>query len=218
MKNICYIIGANNANDVDLHPTKDDYVIAADAGYTYVNQLSVNADLVVGDFDSLGKRPDHPNIVEHPSEKDDTDMMLAIKEGLKRGYRTFVLYGGLGGQLDHTYANIQALAYLAEHDAAGYLLGDGLAITAIKNNRMHFDSNQKGMVSIFCNGKDAHGVNLKGLKFELTDALLTASMPLGVRNEFIGNNSEISVIDGVLVIMWHENPTSVIGNIKEATV
>lgn len=218
MKNICYIIGASKANNIELHPKKDDYVIAADAGYTYVNQLSVNADLVVGDFDSLGRKPDHPNIVEHPSEKDDTDMMLAIKEGLKRGYRTFVLYGGLGGQLDHTYANIQALAYLAEHDAVGYLLANGLAITAIKNSSMRFDSCQKGIVSIFCNGKDAHGVNLKGLKFELTDALLTASMPLGVRNEFMGKTSEISVNDGVLVIMWHENPTAVIGNIKEAMV
>ena len=54
-------------------------------------------DLVVGDFDSLGRRPSHPNVIQLPSAKDDTDMVYALREGLDRGFRRFVLLGGVGG-------------------------------------------------------------------------------------------------------------------------
>ncbi len=74
----------------------------------------------------------------YPPEKDDTDMMLAIKLGLSRGYREFAIYGGLGGRLDHTIANIQALTYLAGEGASGILYGDSYALTVIKDSSLPF--------------------------------------------------------------------------------
>ena len=44
-------------------------------------------------------------------EKDDSDMMLAVKEGIARGYEDFVLLGATGGRFDHTLANLQTVAY-----------------------------------------------------------------------------------------------------------
>ncbi|MCR5262595.1 MAG: thiamine diphosphokinase, partial [Clostridiales bacterium] len=72
-----------------------DLVIAADAGYLYFNGKDIAPDLIVGDFDSLGEAPSGDNVVRHPVIKDDTDMMLAVKIGLERGYRIFMLYGGI---------------------------------------------------------------------------------------------------------------------------
>lgn len=210
MKHICYIIGAGNVDGIKLNPGKDDFVIAADAGFASLENMSVKSDLVVGDFDSLGKIPVHEHIVRHPAEKDDTDMMLAVKEGLKRNYKTFVIYGGLGGRLDHTYANIQTVSYLAEQGAVGYLLGEGLAITAIKNDLMKFDKNHNGVISVFCNGDTAKGVYLTGLKYPLNNAILTCNIPLGVSNEFIGVDSSVNVKDGTLIIMWHEEASDLI--------
>ena len=40
--------------------------------------------------------PNFARIRRVPVEKDDTDMMLAIKEGLGRGETEFHLYGGMG--------------------------------------------------------------------------------------------------------------------------
>lgn len=53
---------------------------------------------MLGDFDSLGKAPKHPNVLQLPVEKDDTDTMFALKLGLEKGYRRFYIYGGLGGK------------------------------------------------------------------------------------------------------------------------
>jgi thiamine pyrophosphokinase len=214
MKGICYIIGAGSVDDCTIEPKDIDFVIAADAGYAHLSKLSIVADLVVGDFDSLGKRPNHPNIIEHPAEKDETDMMLAIGEGLHRGYKTFVILGGLGGRLDHTYANIQALTYLSEKNARGYLLGGDQAITVIKNGTIRFDDEKRGVISVFCSGDKASGVDLKGLKYPLSNATLSCCNPLGVSNEFTGERSEVSVRDGTLIVMWHDNACDLIDNIS----
>lgn len=215
MKGICYIIGAGLIDDFVIEPSDIDFVIAADGGYLHLAKLLVVADLVVGDFDSLGSKPNHPNILEYPKEKDQTDMLLAIDEGLHRDYRTFILLGGLGGRLDHTYANIQALSYITHHNARGYLLGAGTAVTVIKDGSISFDNGKEGIISVFSCGDTAQGVTLRGLKYELNDAELKGSYPLGVSNAFIGVKSEISVTNGSLVIMWQETAADVIDNLKE---
>lgn len=215
MKGICYIIGAGMIDTLTLEPSEQDFVIAADAGYLYLKDLAVVADLVVGDFDSLGQKPNHPNILIYPKEKNQTDMMIAVDEGFKRSYTTFVLLGGLGGRLDHTFANLQTLIYIASRGACGYLLGNGTAVTVIKNGSLRFDNEKTGIVSVFCCGDSAAGVSIRGLKYPLDNYTLTMLDPLGVSNEFIGAPSEISVSDGSIAVMWEENASDVIDNLKE---
>ena len=105
-------------------PAPEDTVIAADGGWRICREEGIVPDLLLGDFDSLHTVPDFGHIRRVPVEKDDTDMMLAIKEGLARGETDFRLYGGVGGRTDHTIANLQGLLYLAERGAQGWLYGD----------------------------------------------------------------------------------------------
>mgnify|MGYP001405514788 FL=1 len=73
LENICYIVGAASLDGVRLSPRPGDYVIAADGGYRTLKARGIEPDFVMGDFDSLGYRPDHPNVETHPVMKDDTD-------------------------------------------------------------------------------------------------------------------------------------------------
>ena len=123
MDGICYIVGSRPPGEIALARGRAALVIAADGGLRHLEAQGLTADLIVGDFDSLGRVPEGDNILRHPVEKDDTDMLLAVRTGLDRGYRVFVLYGGLGGRLDHTYANLQVLNFLASRGASGGLLG-----------------------------------------------------------------------------------------------
>ena len=116
----CYIFGAGDFDGLEERPGAEDYVIAADGGYTACRRAGVEPQLLLGDFDSLAEVPALPHVERVPVEKDDTDMMLAVKRGLERGETLFHLYGGMGGQrTDHTVANLQALLYLADHGADG---------------------------------------------------------------------------------------------------
>jgi len=202
---ICYIVGAGHFENVKINPSSGDYIIAADKGFSYLKEIMIKPDIVIGDFDSLDTIPNNENIVQYPIEKDETDMMLAIKAGLDLGYKTFLIYGGLGGRLDHTFANIQILIYLSIKGARGYLLDGDRIVTAITNEHLLFNTERKGIISVFSAGDIARGVSLKGLKYRLENAVLTKDMPLGVSNEFIESESCISVEEGTLIVMWTDN-------------
>lgn len=197
---ICYVVGAGECDRLLLNLKKEDFVIAVDGGYEYLQGNRI--DLVVGDFDSLSYVPKHSNLIALKPEKEDTDMMVALKAGLQRGYRTFYIYGGCGGRFDHTYANIQSLAYLAEKGARGYLYYGNQVITMLQNDSITFHSDMRGYVSVFAYGQKAEGVTIRGLKYSLEDAVLTDRFPLGVSNEFTGVMSQIEVKCGRLIIIY----------------
>ena len=114
MERTCCIFGAGDYGAMP-RPELDGrcFLIAADGGYGQLKQWGMSPHLAVGDFDSLGRVPEDVEVVRHPVRKDDTDMMLAVQEGLARGCGRFLIYGGLGGRLDHTLANLHILAFLA---------------------------------------------------------------------------------------------------------
>jgi len=205
LKTRCYIAGAGEFNGCYL-PERDDYVIAADAGYSELISRGVAPDLVIGDFDSLGGAPQHPNVKCSPEEKDDTDVMLAVNEGFALGHRTFVINGGLGGKLDHALANIQIMVNIAKRGARGLLLGQDVFVTAISDGAAGFKPEASGYISVFSAGGREEGVTLTGLKYPLDNAVVTGDYPLGARNEFTGEAATVAVRAGTLVIIWEGKP------------
>ena len=178
-----------------------DIVIAADGGLRHAEKLGITPDVILGDFDSLGYVPTDAQLF--PVEKDDTDAMLAVRQGLKLGHDRFVLYGGLEGpRLDHTIANLQTLQFLADNGAVGYLVGENQVVTTVTNGRLTFPPESEGTVSVFCMGLPATGVTLKGLKYPLAEGTLTPGFPLGVSNSFTGQAAAIEVKNGTLLVIF----------------
>lgn len=202
---ICYIYGAGGHYGPPPKPENGDLVIAADGGYAYLTAHGLDPDLIVGDFDSLDSPPIGKQTITLPVEKDDTDLAAALELGLERGFNSFHIYGGTGGRLDHTLANIQCLAYLSRQGARGYLFGEDFIITAIHNGSIRFSQEAEGLISVFAHSDMACGVYENGLKYALTDATLYNTNPIGVSNKFIGKPSSVSVKNGTLIILYPKN-------------
>ncbi len=176
-------------------------VIAADRGLEYTKKLGLRPDLILGDFDSLGYKPENARVF--PVEKDDTDAMLAVQAGLEAGCDEFFLYGALdGARVDHTVANFQLLAYLADRGARGTLLGLTQCASVVKDGSLRFPAGCEGIFSVFCLGSDARGVSIRGGQYEAEQISLTSGFPLGVSNHFIGNAVEISAQSGRLLVIY----------------
>ena len=199
----CVIFCAAECDGLARPIGQDAFVIAADGGLRHTQSLNITPNAVLGDFDSLGFFPEGANVF--PVEKDDTDAMLAVRLGLRRGCDEFLLYGSLDGpRLDHTVAHFQTLQYLADHGAVGYLIGNTTMVTVVKNGKITFPAGCSGTVSVFCMGKDAEGVTETGLFYGIEDGVFTSGFPLGVSNHFTGKKAEISVKNGSLLVLWEK--------------
>lgn len=211
----CIIVGAGDFFGLRRNPGHGDLLIAADAGLYNIAKCGLTPDIILGDFDSLD--PDinsdlmggeaaekKPEIVRFPIEKDDTDMMLGIKEGLSRGYTGFELYGGTGERIDHLLANLQTLAFLSCRGAEGWLYGENYAVTAISNGHINFSARAGATVSVFAYGGPADGVTLSGFKYTLEGATLSPDFPLGVSNIADGGNAFIEVTSGTLLVVIYD--------------
>lgn len=209
MKDICYIVGAGECEKLYINEENKAYIIAADGGMRYLSKEGVEPDLIIGDFDSLGFVPEHDNIIKLPREKDVTDMFAAVDEGMKRGYKTFIIYGGLGGRFDHSISNCQLLNYIAGRGCIGFIVEKNYAVTSVYNGIIKFGKNFKGMLSVFASGTRAAGVSIKGFKYEMIDGELSFDYPMGTSNEFVGAEGIIKVSAGTLLIIFETTPRQV---------
>ena len=199
----CYIVGAGDFFG-SFSPSKDDLVIAADGGYDTLCRLKIRCDLLVGDMDSLHSTKSETEKIVFPVEKDETDTFLSYLEGVRRGYTDFCIFGGVGGRIDHTFANLSLLIYAKNAGHTMKIVADGYRIFAIKNEKIKLSSTPKSHLSVFAFGGDASGVSIRGAKYEANDIVITPSFPLGVSNSFISDTCEIEVRDGTLLIMQGE--------------
>ena len=200
----CLIFGALPVARLPFAVKNDDFVIAADKGLATAKVLGVQPDLIVGDFDSLGYAPNTENVVRLNVLKDDTDVGYAINLAFARGYRDFHVFGAVGGKLDHTIANIQLAADLAAKGASCMFYGASERFAVIENGAIALPAKNAGRVSVFSLAPRSEGVSIRGLSYGCDDAAITDRFPIGVSNAFIGNEAEISVKDGRLLIVWEE--------------
>ncbi len=198
----CHIVGEGEWKELNIKKESDDLIIAADGGYLYLEKAGIKPDIAIGDFDSLDISPSCDKIIKLNPVKDITDMYAAVNAGIEEGFSCFHLYGATGGRIDHTIANIQLIASLAQQKMKAFIHDGNTVITAVCNDSLEFSSENKGYISVFSHSEKCTGVYLKGLKYPLENAELTNTFPLGVSNEFIGEKSKIIIGNGTAIVTY----------------
>ena len=201
MKTSCMIISGGAFTPLP-QPDETTFVIACDRGYAYARRCGIRPDLLVSDFDSYDG-PVDPEIPlqRFPSEKDDTDTMIAIRAALERGFREAVLYCALGGRLDHTLANLQSLAFALSHGLRLRIVSEDTEVMLLQDGTLSLPRREGFALSVFAFSERCRGVSLRGTKYTLTDAELENSFPLGVSNEWAAGTATVSVKGGTLLIV-----------------
>jgi thiamine pyrophosphokinase len=187
------------------HILPGDFVIAADGGYDFCVAHGIHPDFIIGDFDSNRFTPSGDNVAVLPCAKDDTDTAAAVDYALKKGFNSFHIYGATGGSLSHTLANITIVTALAAPGMECFLYGDGVVITAIRDRSIVLhppeSADNKG-ISVFSASDKSDGINLRGLCYNLEDAVFLSTVAHGVSNEFTDENAFIEVKNGCLLLIY----------------
>ena len=188
-------------NTVDIQP--DDLVICADVAYLAAKKERIEPNIIIGDFDH-GEN-DAPSFstaefIRVPSEKDDTDTMLCVRYALEKGADAIVIVGGIGGRLDHTFANLQTLAFIKKQGVTARLITEDNEAFLI-SDQMQIIKKDGWYLSVFAYDHICTGVTISGTKYEVTDVSLDTSFPLGVSNEITAEKATVSVKNGTLLVI-----------------
>ena len=180
-----------------------DIVIAADSGYLNAKKLGFEPDLLVGDFDSLGKQniPKGIKTFELPAEKDVTDTQVAIDAALENGADNIVIIGGLDGRLDHTLSNMALLRMLYAKNIYAYITDGVNRIRYIKSSSTIIARSNFKYFSIIADDEVIKGVEIEGAKYPLKNAKISREHQYAVSNEIEGNCAFIAVKKGGLFVV-----------------
>ncbi len=177
------------------------YIIACDKGYRYAQEAGVRPDLIIGDFDSYTGNLPGDIAVEHlPVEKDDTDTMHAVRDAVSNGSDILIICCALGGRLDHLISNIQAARYAVERGLKAIVAGTDTIIYIIRDGKLILTKDQRYSLSVL-SLSDESIISIKGTKYEVTDAKITADFPIGQSNEWEEDTAEIKVSSGTVMII-----------------
>jgi thiamine pyrophosphokinase len=120
--------------------------------------------------------------------KDDTDTLAAAKLGISRGYKEFLIYGAMGGRLDHTMANIQAMIWILRNGGRASMLDGDTRVTVIGPGVFEIPEDFEGTVSLFALDRCLCDVTIRGMKYEIENAAVPNDYPVGCSNETLPEN------------------------------
>ena len=181
----------------------EDYVIYCDCGLRHLEALGIKPSLAVGDFDSVPV-PEGVETVVFPPRKDDTDALCGLKEGLRRGYTSFLILGALGGRLDHEMGNLYLLDYLHSHGADGEIADGVTTVEIVGKEWKRVRSGTKYFSLIAAFGR-AEGVYIEDAEYNLTDGVIDPSYQYGISNETGGEETRVRVEKGRLLLIRTED-------------
>lgn len=199
----CYIFGgAKIENYGFIKIPNDSFIIAADSGISHLKGFGAEPNIIMGDFDSC-EFPTEYNceIVRFKPEKDDTDLMIAVKKALSLGFDKIFILGATGGRFDHTIAALQTLEYIYEHGSYGAIFDENNAVYIQGVGKSRYKADKNCYFSVL-SLTDESVVSISGTKYELQDSVIARSFPLGVSNEFVKEYAEIELSKGKVLIIY----------------
>lgn len=206
---VCILVGAGDFAPDAFEVLEGDFVVACDGGAAHLRAVGVTPDLYVGDFDSLeGGAPSGENVVSLPREKDDTDLYYAASLCLERGYRSFLLYGALGGErLSHTLGNLSLLLRLQKAGAKALLVGKKVLVGLLAPGDSRVFEPRRGYVSFFA-ACDGCRLSLSGFKYDF-DGIADRTKTVTVSNEFKEIPARASAENGPVFFVIEGEPGDV---------
>ena len=182
-------------------------VVAADGGVKIARTLGLPVNVVIGDLDSSSEgdlawaRAEGAEIEQHPTDKDKTDLELALGYADETGADRIIVVGIEGGRLDHEFGNWAAIS--ARRNARIEAHGDRGVVTVLHADG-HADLEMSGspgeLISVVARLGVASGVTTTGLRWELDDATLSPCQTRGISNEFELETASVRLEAGTLMV------------------
>ncbi len=193
-----------------IHGHSPDLVIAADSGYDHARDAGVAVDRLVGDLDSISAdglahaTSSGVSIERHPTDKDASDLELALIAALDAGSTEIHIYGGEGGSVGHHLAGVMLLA---DHRwvamAVQWHIANAIVEVATSQTPITIRGAAGTRVSVVPIA-DAT-VTTSGLRWPLSHDVLPLGSSRGLHNELIDAAASVEVEHGLAFVIQEGN-------------
>ncbi|MBN1538819.1 MAG: thiamine diphosphokinase [Candidatus Thermoplasmatota archaeon] len=184
-------------SDIDDEETYD-IVICADSGYTAVSKSGLNADILVGDMDSISDRlleearSRGVEVRRYPEDKDMSDGEIALRVALEMGSTSITITGGKEGRLDHILSTVMLPFLVPEGIAVDVKIGSEHLYLLRSGSELKLE--EGAIMSIIPVGTSS--VTVEGFRWPLEKERLPAGSTRGIHNEPLGGERIIRCDDG----------------------
>lgn len=215
-----HIINIVAGGPSELIPLLNDYDnehilwIGVDRGTIYLLNHKITPHTAVGDFDSITeteweKAQLHVKHIEKfRSEKDETDMTLAMNWALKQNPSKIQIFGATGGRLDHLFTNALMLVPIKQQYPQIELMvidcQNELSILLPGNYKVNRDVTKK-YLSFIPLSETVENICLNGFKYPLHNQMIPFGSSLCISNEFIADIGTISFTKGIIMMVRSED-------------
>ncbi|HKY51638.1 MAG TPA: thiamine diphosphokinase [Candidatus Limnocylindria bacterium] len=184
-------------------------IVAADGGTFALERWGVVPHAIVGDLDSLGMERALEyggrgvTVVPFSTDKDESDLELAIAHATETKADDIVLLGVFGGRrFDHELANTLLLAadrYRALRLRAVH--GDTTVRPLRGGQKLSLAGAAGDLVTLLAVGGDAEGVRTQGLRYPLAGDTLYFGAARGLSNVVVSEGASVTCERGALLVI-----------------
>lgn len=194
---------------IEPYLDKATLVIAANGGLKHVLALKLRPDTLIGDLDSANEellrqaRMAGAAILEHPADKDETDLELALNYAAEKNPAEIFILAAFGGRLDQMLGNVQLLAHprLANRSVK---LVDARQSAWLVRDETTIRGKQGDTLSLIPLGGDVRIGSTVGLRWPLSDDVLEFGKARGISNVMTGDRAAVAVSSGLLLCVHTE--------------
>ena len=211
MKKALLISGGRQVSKELIENYIDRFIIVADGGARLLKKYDFQANLLLGDLDSIGDESlsyvekNGIEIKKFPAKKDFTDTELALSYLVDEGYKDIIILGALGTRLDHELANLLNLKKLYKNGIRAKIEDDYNEVIYVEEGSYDFEKTNKKYFSLI-SASDKLNFSTKGLYYEVENLVIDNDNPSrAVSNEMIFNKATIKINYGSAFIIMSKD-------------
>ncbi|MDY3902806.1 thiamine diphosphokinase [Peptoniphilus sp.] len=207
MKRALLISGGRQVSKKLIEKYSDRFILVADGGAKLLKKYELEADLLLGDLDSIDEesldyvKKHSIKLKKFPTKKDFTDTALCVDYLIDEGYDDLIILGALGTRLDHELANLFYLKKAYRRGISAKIIDNYNEITYVEEGEYEFYKSDKKYFSLI-SASDKMNFTTKGLYYEVENLEVNSENPSrAVSNEMLADKAIIKINYGAAFII-----------------